>query len=85
MKRTFVRTGNGLISEAETNLLKEFWPDISRNFLLHRIQETRPIQKIGQSLALRTLPQRNHGNLVTVYLCASRLRYKKGARAEKLA
>jgi len=46
--RTFVRSGNGIISEAETNLFKEFWPDISRKFLPHRIQEMRPIQRIGQ-------------------------------------
>ena len=46
--RTLVRTGNGLLSEAETNLLKEFWPDISRKFLPRHIQEMKPIQEIGR-------------------------------------
>ena len=48
MTRTLVRTGNGIISEAETNLFKEFWPDISRKLLPQRIQEMKPIQRIGQ-------------------------------------
>src|SRR5438105_11232953 len=54
--RTFVRTGNGLISAAETNLFKEFWPDISRKFLPRRIREMKSIQKIEQCPVLPSTP-----------------------------
>jgi hypothetical protein len=46
--RTFVRTGNGLASEAETDLFREFWPDIRDKFLPRRVQQMRSIQRIGQ-------------------------------------
>jgi hypothetical protein len=51
---TMARTGNGMLSTAETNLLREFWPDITRKFRKHepkslRKLEDRPtVQKIEQ-------------------------------------
>jgi len=48
VERTFVRMANGLASEAETNLFREFWPDIRQRFLPKRIQQMKSVQQIGQ-------------------------------------
>ena len=48
VRRTFIRSSNGLASEAETNLFREFWPDIRDRFLPRRIKQMKSIQHIGQ-------------------------------------
>ena len=51
---TMARAGNGLLSVAEMNLLREFWPDISRKFKKHepktlkKLEEKPRVAKIEQ-------------------------------------
>lgn len=46
---TMARAGNGLLSTAEMNLLREFWPDINRKLLKHkRIQRLEANPRVSQ-------------------------------------
>lgn len=53
---TMARAGNGLLSVAEMNLLREFWPDISRRFRKHepktlkKLEENPRVEKIEQMI-----------------------------------
>ena len=53
---TMARAGNGLLSAAEMNLLREFWPDISKKLRKHepksiqRLEEKPEVSKIEQMM-----------------------------------
>jgi hypothetical protein len=53
---TMARAGNGLLSVVEMNLLREFWPDISRKFKKHepetlkKLEENPHVKKIEQMM-----------------------------------
>jgi len=51
---TAARVGNGLLSTAEMNLLREFWPDISRKIRKH---EPKRLQKLEQSPRIKKIEQ----------------------------
>lgn len=51
---SMARAGNGMLSTAETNLLREFWPDISRKFKKH---EPTRLQKLEQSPRVAKIEQ----------------------------
>jgi len=51
---TAARAGNGLLGTAEMNLLREFWPDISRKFRKH---EPKRLQKLEQSPRIEKIEQ----------------------------
>jgi hypothetical protein len=42
---TMARAGNGILTTAEMNLLREFWPDISRKFKKHQPKTLRKLEE----------------------------------------
>lgn len=51
---TMVRGANGMLSTAETNLLREFWPDIARKFRKH---QPKGLQKLEQKPKVAKIEQ----------------------------
>lgn len=51
-EETMSRFGGGLIFSAQNNLLREFWPDLSRIFHKHEPQELREVEKLAKKVPL---------------------------------
>lgn len=49
---TMSRFGGGLLSSAQTNLLREFWPDISRVFHKHEPERLKRLEELEKKMPL---------------------------------
>jgi hypothetical protein len=50
LEETMSRFGGGLISNAQDNLLREFWPDFTRLFHRHEPEELKIIEKLAKQV-----------------------------------
>ncbi len=59
---TMARSGSGLLGTAQSNLLREFWPDISRKFRKH---EPKSLQRLEQKPTVGKITQMMLGPVAT--------------------
>jgi hypothetical protein len=51
-EETMSRFGGGLISTAQNNLLREFWPDLARLFHRHEPEELKQVERLAKKVPL---------------------------------